>query len=85
MISYTKTPRVYKKCKAMKSFQIVMAASVVVTLSSFADANPTNTTTSDKPYFNATGYVPRTSLEETSIIINDALAELNITCNEMKW
>ena len=66
----------------MESFKITMTSIVVmIFLLSLVHANPVHTNSS-KPYCNATRYFPRTSIEEVSYVITDAVEELNNTCNE---
>ena len=68
----------------MESFKLAVASIIAMTLLPLlTHAKPTDTTDSNKPYYcNVTRYFPRTSVEEVSRVILDAVAELNETCNE---
>lgn len=68
----------------MESFTLAVASIIAVTfLPLLTHANPTDATNSSKPYYcNVTRYFPRTSIEEVSHVILDAVAVLNDTCNK---
>lgn len=70
----------------MGSFKIAVASvvAVVMLLPFLTHASPTDATNNSKPYCNITSYFPRTSMEEVSRVIMNAVAELNNMCNENK-
>ena len=66
----------------MELFKIAAASIVILALLlSLVHADPVGTNSS-KPYCNITRYFPRTSIEEVSYVITDAVEELNNTCDE---
>lgn len=69
----------------MKFFKIVVTSIVTVILLPFlAHAKLTDMGNSSKQYCNIIRYFPRTSIDEVSFVITDAVAGLNNTCNENK-
>jgi len=67
----------------MESFKITIGSIIIVMLLPFLTfANPTESSSSSKPYCNMTNYFARTSIEEVDYTIKDALAELNHSCRQ---
>ena len=66
----------------MELFKLAVASIAVLTLLlSIVNADPVDTNSS-KPYCNITRYFPRTSIEEVTAVITDAVVELDNICNE---